>query len=96
MTDEIELEIYNPRWVAYARSIGSDPGELVSAGGPRHEFMAFISRELRAYCDCIGRREKRLYYAADHRGFTEFLLRRYPGRNVAREELLAPRDVADR
>lgn len=69
--------VFNPRFTVYAHSLGMTPEQLVGKFAP-WEFMAFIRRELLAYCKSIGRAELRLGDKADHEAFTEFLWCRYP------------------
>lgn len=68
----------NPRFCAYAHSLGSNGPALQAKGFAPHEFMAFIRRELFAYCDSIGRTSYRLGDLTDHAAFTGWLLERYP------------------
>ena len=69
---------FNPRFVAFARSIGKTPSALFNEGKFGAEFMAFTRQELTAFCATLGRNEARLTCEADHEAFTGYLLAKYP------------------
>lgn len=69
---------WNPRFVAYANSVGKKPADLFNKGGFAMGMQSFIRRELSAFCATLDRKDVRLTSGADHDAFTGYLLAKYP------------------
>lgn len=63
---------YQPRWIAYAKSLGKTPEEL--GGGPvvNAAFMAWISQQWGAWAKATGR-DRHIHTQDDHASFDAFI-----------------------
>ncbi len=69
---------WNPRWLAWCRSLGADPQDVRAAGHRPHEFMTWNGERLREWKRETGRALGRPMTAADHDAYDAWLAAKVP------------------